>query len=169
MINTIITETAAATEPRLKNYQSAPAVLQAMLALQAAVNKSRLEHPLMELVKIRASQINRCAFCLDMHVRDALKAGETMERIYLLDAWEEVDIYTPREHAALQWTDALTRLSDAPISDALFTSVRAHFTEAELLELTLAIVTINGWNRFNVGFRVPPRANLHSIKAGAQS
>ena len=110
----------------------------------------------MELVKLRASQINRCAFCLDLHTRTAMKNGERPERLYLLNAWEEVDIYTPRESAALRWTEALTRVSEAAISEAKFEAVRAHFSEPEMLELSLAIVTINGWNRLNVGFRMPP-------------
>ena len=110
----------------------------------------------MELVKLRASQINRCAFCLDLHTRTAMKKGERPERLYLLNAWEEVDIYTPREAAALRWTETLTRLSEGAISEAKFETVRVHFTEPEMLELSLAIVTINGWNRLNVGFRMPP-------------
>lgn len=155
-MNATIIETVNQSEPRLKNRLAAPAVFPAMMALQKVVNDSSLEPALLELVKLRASQINRCAFCIDMHYADALAAGESPERLYLLNAWEEVDIYSAREIAALRWTEALTRLADAPVSDALFSSVRAHFSEAELLELTLAIVAINGWNRFNVGFRVPP-------------
>lgn len=131
-----------------------------MLALQKVANQTRLEPALLELVKMRASQINRCAFCLDMHYRDALAAGERAERLYLLEAWEEVDIYLPREQAALRWTEALTCLPEAPVSDAVFAEVSALFSEAELLELTLCIVAINGWNRFNVGFRVPPGTAL---------
>lgn len=149
-------EPTTSPEPRLKDRHAAPAVFPAMSALQQVVNQSRLEASLLELVKLRASQINRCAFCIDMHVRDALERGEDASRLYLLDAWEEVTLYTERERAALHWTEALTRLSHASVSDAVFAAVRAEFTEAELLELTLAIVAINGWNRFNVGFRVPP-------------
>jgi alkylhydroperoxidase family enzyme len=96
-----------------------------------------------------------------MHVRDALARGERQERLHLLPAWEEVAIYSARERAALRWTEALTRLSDAAVSDAVYAEVRAEFSEAELLDLTLAIVTINGWNRFNVGFRVPPQATAY--------
>jgi AhpD family alkylhydroperoxidase len=143
-------------QPRLNNRNSAPAVLPAMLALQQVVNDTSLEHSLKELVKLRASQINRCAFCIDMHFRDAMEAGEQTERLYLLDAWEEVSNYTARERAALKWTEALTRLSEGGVSDEVFAEVSAEFTESELQELTLAIVAINGWNRFNVGFRVPP-------------
>ena len=144
------------TEPRLKNRQAAPAVWQGMLALQQVANQSQLEPALLELAKLRVSQINRCAFCIDMHYRDALAAGESTARLYQLNAWEEVDIYSPREIAALRWAEALTRLADAPVGDELYAQVRAQFSEAELLELTLTVVAINGWNRFNVGFRVPP-------------
>jgi AhpD family alkylhydroperoxidase len=142
----------------LENREAAPAVWPAMAALQQVVNRSGLDPAMLELVKLRASQINRCAFCIDMHVRTALAQGERADRLYLLDAWEEVAIYSARERAALHWTEALTRLADGPVSDEVFAVVRAEFTEAELLELTLAIVAINGWNRFNVGFRVPPAA-----------
>ncbi|MBI2515473.1 MAG: carboxymuconolactone decarboxylase family protein [Opitutae bacterium] len=142
---------------RLSSYDSAPHVLQAMLALQGVVNASKLEHSLLELVKMRASQINHCAFCLNMHAQDALKQGEKFHRLYLLDAWEEAPIYTARERAAIRWTEALTRLPSDHVGDETFAEVRREFTEVELLELTLAIITINGWNRLNVGFRVPPQ------------
>ncbi|HEX7653948.1 MAG TPA: carboxymuconolactone decarboxylase family protein [Verrucomicrobiae bacterium] len=143
---------------RLENLHAAPAVFPAMLALQEVVNGSRLEKPLLELVKIRVSTLNRCAFCLDMHHRDAVAAGEKPERLYLLPAWAEVANYSPREKAALLWAETLTRLAVEHVSDEIFATVRAQFEEAELVELTLAIVAINGWNRFNAGFRVPPGA-----------
>lgn len=142
-------------QPRLKNRDAAPAVWAAMSALQDVVNRSRLEPAVLELAKLRASQLNHCAFCIDMHVRDALERGERPERLYLLDAWSEVGIYSARERAALRWTEALTRLPDG-VPDELYAEASAEFTEAELLELTLAIIAINGWNRLNVGFRVPP-------------
>lgn len=157
-MNTINSEKPIVIDSRLRNRAAAPAVLQAMLALQSVANQSSLEPALLELVKLRASQINRCAFCIDMHVRDAQARGEKGERLYLLEAWEEVSLYSARERAALRWTESLTALSFAPVSDAVFAQANAQFTEAELLELTLAIVAINGWNRFNVGFRVPPGA-----------
>lgn len=128
-----------------------------MMALQQAANRSALERPLLELVKLRASQINGCAFCIDMHAREAKHAGETDERLHLLNAWEEAGVYTPRECAALRWTEALTRLAGNPVSETVFAEVRAEFSEEEMTDLTLAIVAINGWNRFSVGFRVPPR------------
>jgi AhpD family alkylhydroperoxidase len=140
------------------SHRSAPAVLQAMLAVSQAAGAGPLEHSLLELVKLRASQINRCAFCLDMHARDAREHGEREDRLTLLPAWEEVSLYTPRERAALRWTETLTRLADHGVPDEVFTEARAQFSETELFHLTLAIVVINGWNRFNVAFRVPPGA-----------
>lgn len=149
-----------AAGPRIHYRTAAPQVVAAMLALQKAVNESGLEPSLLELVKLRASQLNGCAFCIDMHFRDAKRAGETDERLYLLNAWEEAPDYTDRERAALRWTEALTALAGHPVSDETFAEVRAHFSEEELVKLTLAIVTINGWNRFSVGFKVPPRTPL---------
>lgn len=143
-------------QPRLNYPKVAPATLQAMVALQNVVNRCEIESITLELVKTRASQMNGCAFCIDMHVRDALAAGETQTRLCLLNAWREVDIYTPREKAALHWTEKLTRLAGEQVSDEDFAIARNEFSEAELANLTLAIVTINGWNRFNAGFRVPP-------------
>ncbi len=158
MNTTTLPSTNSAAEPRLDFAKAAPAVFAAMRAAQQTVNQSEIERPLMEFVKIRASQINGCAFCLDMHFRDAKKAGETDERLYLLNAWQDAPhYYTERERSALRWTEALTRLSSTHISEELFNEVRAHFSEAELTQLTLAIVVINGWNRFNVGFNIPPR------------
>jgi AhpD family alkylhydroperoxidase len=140
------------------DYRKASAlVLPAMMALQKAANSTGLEPALIELVKLRASQINTCAFCIDMHFNQARAAGEKEERLVLLAAWEELDYYTPRERAALRWTEALTRLSTEHVPDAVFEEVRAQFSEEEMANLTLAIVAINGWNRFSVGFRVPPR------------
>lgn len=148
----------AHAEPRLKNPQASPAAWAAMMAFQQAVNRSALDPTLLELVKLRASQINRCAYCIDLHVRTAQAHGERADRLYLLETWEDVAIYSARERAALRWTEALTRLADEPVSDDVYAAARAEFSEAELLDLTLAIVAINGWNRFNVGFRVPPQA-----------
>jgi len=128
------------------------------MGLQQVVNRNGLDPRLLDLVKLRVSQINRCAFCIDLHVRDALQRGEKAERLHLLPAWEEVALYSDRERAALRWAEALTRLAEATVSDAVYAEARTQFTEAELLDLTLAIVAINGWNRFNVGFRVPPQA-----------
>lgn len=144
-------------QPRVNYRTASPLVLPAMLALQQAVNRCGLEPALLELVKLRASQINRCAFCIEMHSREAKQAGERDDRLHLLSAWEESGVFTAREQAALRWTETLTRLADREVSDEIFEEVRAEFSEAELTNLTLAIVAINGWNRFSVGFRVPPR------------
>lgn len=143
-------------QPRVNYAKVAPAVLSAMAALQSVVNRSGLEPSLLELVKLRASSLNHCAFCIDMHARDALAAGETSKRLFLLHAWHEAPVYSERERAALLWTDALTQLPTASVSDEIFDQARAQFTEEELAKLTLAIVAINGWNRFGVGFKVPP-------------
>jgi AhpD family alkylhydroperoxidase len=130
-----------------------PRAMQAMLGLQKYVNDSGLEASLLELVKMRASQINGCAYCLDMHSKDARAAGETEQRLYLLGAWREAPMYTPRERAALEWTEAVTLLVETRVPDEVYRAVREHFTEEELVNLTLAVVAINGWNRLNVAFR----------------
>lgn len=144
-------------QPRVNYRTASPLVLPAMLGLQQAVARCGLEPALLELVKLRASQINRCAFCIEMHSREARAAGEREDRLHLLNAWEEAGVFTAREQAALRWTEVLTRLSENDVSDEVFAEVSAEFSEAELSNLTLAIVAINGWNRFCVGFRVPPR------------
>ncbi len=138
---------------RLNAFQVAPGAIEAMLKTQAYVNACGLEHSLLELVKMRASQINGCAYCLHMHAADARKAGESEARLYLLDAWHESELYTPRERAALSWTEALTRLSQGAPSDTAFAELRAHFSEKECVDLSLAIGAINSWNRINAGFR----------------
>ena len=129
----------------------APGAVHAMKALQQYTQRSGLEHSLLELVKLRASQLNGCAYCLDMHSRDARVEGETEQRIYLLSAWRDAPFYTPRERAALAWTEAVT-LIPSGVSDELFASARKHFDEKELVDLTLAIITINGWNRLSISF-----------------
>lgn len=135
---------------------AAPAVFQAQRTLQRVVDSCPLDARLLDLVKLRASQINGCAFCIDMHVRDALAAGETPQRLALLDAWWESGQFNRREQAALRWAEAVTRLAGAPVTDADFAAARCEFSEEELAYLTLALVAINGWNRFNVAFRIPP-------------
>ncbi len=141
---------------RLDYEKASPAGYKAMLGLEQFVKKCGLEHPLLELVKMRASQINGCAFCLKMHSSDARKAGESEERLYLLDAWEEAPVYSPRERAALAWTEALTLITEGHAPDAVYDEARRHFSETELVNLTLAIVAINGWNRIAIGFRSMP-------------
>jgi AhpD family alkylhydroperoxidase len=149
-------------QARLNYAKTSPATYQGLLALQALVDKSELDKPLLELVKIRASQINRCAFCLHMHTRDARKAGVSEERIYLLEAWRESPLYTQRERAALAWTEALTLLPETGAPDEAYAQVAAQFSEPEIVGLTLAIGAINLWNRFGVGFRLvhPHKAPL---------
>jgi AhpD family alkylhydroperoxidase len=127
----------------------APGAVQAMYALQHYTQNSGLEHSLLELVKLRSSQLNGCAYCLDMHSKDARAEGETEQRIYVLSAWREAPFYTPRERAALAWTEAVT-LIPGGVSEALRESVREHFDDKELVDLTMAIVTINGWNRLSI-------------------
>jgi len=150
------TNTENFSEPRLDFRKVPPTAMQAMLGLEKAVHESGLEPALLELVKMRASQMNGCAFCLDMHSRDARKAGESEQRLYLLNAWRESPGYTARERAALHWTEVLTRLAGHGVSDEDFAEARGQFSESELAFLSLAIVAINGWNRINVGFRTPP-------------
>jgi AhpD family alkylhydroperoxidase len=131
-------------------------LLKAMLALQAEVNQSGLEHSLLELVKIRGSQLNACAYCIDMHAKDARASGETEQRIYSLSAWHETPFYSPRERAALEWTESVTLIGDTHVPDSTYERVRAHFSEPELVALTFAVVAINGWNRLVVSFRRLP-------------
>ena len=138
---------------RLNPYQAAPQTMKALQALETQLQASGLEKPLIELVKTRASQINGCAFCIDMHTQDARKQGETEQRLYLLNAWEEAAIYSERERAALAWTEAVTRVADTHVPDDVYELVRAQFNETELANLTLAIIAINGANRLNVAFR----------------
>ncbi len=138
---------------RLDVYRTSPKSIQAMMALQTYVNGTGLEPGLQLLVKLRASQINHCAYCIDMHTKDARAAGESEQRLYLLNAWREAPCYSPRERAALEWTEALTLLTDGFVSDAVHESVRPHFTDEELVKLTMAVVAINGWNRISVAFR----------------
>ncbi len=126
----------------------------AMLALSSEV-ETRLERPLFELVKIRASQINGCAYCLDMHTKDARLAGETEQRIYALNAWRETPFFTDRERAALEWTEAVTRVADTHVPDEIYERVARQFDEAELVALTFAVIVINSWNRLAVTFRAP--------------
>jgi AhpD family alkylhydroperoxidase len=134
----------------------APAVAPALIGMSEAAAKSGLEKPLLELVKIRASQINGCAFCLDMHAGEARKAGEREVRIYLLDAWRESPVYSERERAALAWTEALTLVTQGHVPNAVYEEARRHFTDKELANLTAAVVAINSWNRIMIAYRCPP-------------
>ena len=144
-------------KPRLNIFQAAPDTVKALTALETQVQGSGLEQSLIELVKTRASQINGCAFCINMHTQDARKHGETEQRLYLLNAWRESPVYTDRERAALAWTEAVTLIAETHAPDDLYNEVRAHFSEAETVNLTALIATINSWNRLAIAFRaVPP-------------
>ena len=143
-------------QPRIDTKRVNPDAYKAMTALQSYVNAAELEPSLKELVKIRASQINGCAFCLHMHTRDARKGGEAQERLDLLDAWREAPGFTTRERAALAWTEAVTLVADTHVPDDVYEVARGQFSEQELVDLTMAVVAINGWNRLMIAFRVPP-------------
>jgi AhpD family alkylhydroperoxidase len=140
-------------ESRINYKQTNPDGLKALRELENYVHHCGLEPALLELVKTRASQINGCAFCIDMHTKDARANGETEQRLYALNAWRETPFFTDRERAALLWTEALTLVPQTHAPDAVYESVRPHFAEKELVDLTLAIVAINGWNRLAIGFR----------------
>lgn len=139
--------------PRIDGPAASPGAYRAMLGLEKHLRQCGLEGPLLDLVRMRASQINGCAFCLDMHSKDARAAGETEQRLYLLNAWREAPCYTDRERAALAWTEALTLVADSHVPDAVYAEARQQFSEEELVNLALAVVAINGWNRLAIGFR----------------
>jgi AhpD family alkylhydroperoxidase len=143
-------------QSRLDFYKASLAGTRAMMALEKVVSECGLEKPLMELVRLRASQINGCAFCVDMHTTDARKGGETERRLASVVVWREAPFFSERERAALEWTEALTLVAQTHVPDAVWDAVRPHFTDQELAELTMLVVTINGWNRISVGFRKIP-------------
>jgi AhpD family alkylhydroperoxidase len=143
-------------ESRLDFYKANPHAIKAMLALEERIGKSALEKPLAELVRLRASQINGCAFCVDMHFTDAKKGGETDRRLAAVVVWRETPFFTDRERAALAWTEALTLVSVDHVPDDVWTAVKPHFTDEEIVDLTLLITAINGWNRFAIAFRKMP-------------
>ncbi len=149
-------------QPRLNAYKAAPEMMKALGALETAVVSSGLEKSLIELVKTRASQINGCAFCIYMHTKDARAAGETEERLYLLNAWHESPLYTDRERAALAWTEAVTLVSQTHVPDDVYAQLQASFSEAEIVKLTMLVATINAWNRIAISFR-----SVHPVKAAA--
>jgi AhpD family alkylhydroperoxidase len=149
-------------KPRMNYYQAAPETIKALVALEEQIQASGLEKSLIELVKTRASQINGCAFCINMHTQDARKQGETEQRLYLLNAWHESPLYTDRERAALAWTEALTLIAETHAPDNLYEDVRAHFSEAETVNLAMLIGAINAWNRLAIAFRA-----VHPVKAKA--
>lgn len=140
---------------RLNPYKSAPDAVEAMLNLEKYIQNCGLEKSLIHLIKMRASQINHCAFCLDMHSREARKDGETEQRLYVLPAWRETKLFSDRERAALAWTEALTLISQTHAPDDVYEETHAQFNDAELAKLTLLIGAINTWNRIAIGFRAP--------------
>ena len=152
---------------RIAAHEVAPDGFRAMLGLEAYVRGSGLEHGLLHLIKLRASQVNGCAYCIDMHWKDARAGGETEQRLYGLDAWRESPYYTDRERAALAWTESLTLVSQTHAPDEVFEQARAHFSEKELVDLTQAIGAINAWNRLAIGFRTEPGTYQPSKRAGA--
>jgi AhpD family alkylhydroperoxidase len=143
-------------EARLNYAKVAPAAYKAMLGLEAYLHQCGLEESLLHLIKLRSSQINGCAYCLDMHWKDLRAIGETEQRLYSLDAWRECPYYTDRERAALVWTEAVTLVANGHVPDAVYEEVRPHFNEKELSDLTFAIATINAWNRMAIAGRTIP-------------
>ncbi len=161
-------------KPRIDYPRACAEGYAAMAALNRYTHTCGLQPGLLELVKIRSSQINGCAYCIDMHTKDARARGETEQRLYGLDAWRETPFYTERERAALAWTEAVTRVADGHVPDEVFAHARQHFSEKELVDLTLAVIVINGWNRLAISFRsVPgsytPREAVHAGAHGPHS
>jgi len=155
-------------QSRASYQKAAPEVFQGMLALAAVVQKTGLAPGLVDLVNLRVSQINGCAYCLDMHSKDLRARGETEQRIYMLSAWREMpDLYNARERAALAWAEAVTRLTDQEVPDEVYEQAAQEFSEKELAQLTLAVLAINGWNRLNVAFRTPAGNYKSAIKQSA--
>lgn len=142
-------------EQRINPYQVGYPAMKTLFSVGAYLHQSPLEHALLNLVYFRVSQMNGCAYCLDMHSKDIRAAGETEQRLYLLDAWREVLLYSDRERAALAWAEAVTKLTAGQVPDTIYEQARSQFSEAELVDLTLAIVTINSYNRMNIAFHVP--------------
>ena len=143
-------------EERLHYTKVSPGAYHAMLGLEKYLHECGLEAPLLHLIKLRTSQINGCAYCLDMHWKDLRAIGESEQRLYGLDAWEESPYYTDRERAALAWAEAVTRVADGHVPDDVYERVRPHFTEKELADLTVAVATINAWNRLAIAGRTTP-------------
>ena len=141
---------------RVEFGKTEPAALQAMMGLETYVRNSDLDHSLLELIKVRASQINRCAFCIDMHTKDARHAGETEQRLYALNAWTETSFFTPQERAALTFTEAVTQLGEQGVPDAVYADVSYYFSPEQVTQLLMAIVAINAWNRISIATRAIP-------------
>jgi AhpD family alkylhydroperoxidase len=142
-----------AFEPRIDYRKVAPEAVQALWRVERYARESKIEHPLLELVKLRASMMNGCAYCVDMHSKDARAGGESEQRLYALSVWREAPFFTPRERAALAWTEAVTDVSAGHIPDEVYRLGREHFDERELVDLTMAVIAINAWNRLAIAFR----------------
>jgi len=143
-------------QERINGARVAPGGYKAMLGLEQYLHESGLEEKLLLLIKLRASQINGCAYCIDMHWKDLRALGDTEQRLYGLDAWRESDYYTDQERAALEWTEAVTLITEGHVPDEIYERVRKHFSEKELADVPLAIATINAWNRLSIASRVTP-------------
>jgi len=153
-------------KPRLNIAAVSPAAYQAMRGLENFIHENSIDPKLAHLLKMRASQINGCAYCLDMHFKDARALGETEQRLYGLDAWREAPYYSERERAALAWVEALTRVSEGHVPDEVYEGAREHFSERELVELSMIAVAINGWNRLAIAFRSPAGTYQPRARAG---
>lgn len=143
-------------EPRLNSYKAAPDAIRALATLESTVKTLGIDARLLDLIKLRASQINGCAYCVDMHAGELRKTGETERRIDALSVWRDTPFFTGRERAALAWTEAITRLSETHAPDEDYEMLKSEFSEREMVNITLAIATINSWNRISVGFRTMP-------------
>jgi AhpD family alkylhydroperoxidase len=155
---------------RIEFTNVSPDAMKAMYGLEQYLGHCGIEHPLLHLIKLRVSQINGCAYCLDMHWKDLKAAGESDQRMYSLDAWRETPYYTERERAALAWAEALTNITDGHVSDDVYIAARQQFSEKELADLALAVVTINSWNRLSIAFRIEPgtyQPKIREVKKSA--
>ncbi len=156
-------------EERIKYQKFAHEALHSLLAIEKYLSQSSIEPKLLHLVKLRASQINGCAYCIDMHSKDARALGDTEQRLYELNAWRETPFYSDRERAALEWTEALTLISETHAPDASYEKLRAHFSEKEIVDLTYAISTINFWNRLAIAMRAVPGTYQPAQRSSAQA
>jgi AhpD family alkylhydroperoxidase len=159
-------------QPRIDYQKLSPGGYKAMLGLELYLNQSSLEKKLLHMIKLRVSQMNGCAFCLDMHWKDLQAEGENEQRMYSLDAWRETPYYTGRERAALAWAEAVTNVTGGHVPDGVYEDAREHFSEQEVADLTLAVATINAWNRLSIAFRVvpgtyQPAQKVQTLKKGA--
>ena len=154
-------------EQRMNFYEKGRKAMNVLFGLGAYLAKSQIEQNLLNLVSFRVSQINGCAYCLDMHSKDLRAEGESEQRLYLLDAWRETDLYTDRERGALAWAEAVTKLTEGRVTDEVYEQARKEFSEEELIDLTLGVITINSYNRINISFRTPAgsyRVGQHAVQ-----